>query len=251
MTSGLYGPLRPDPPPEALARPTRALAIGAHPDDAEFGAGGTLARWAGAGCEVTLLVITDGSKGSWDRDVAPDELAQRRQQEQQAAADVLGVTNVVFFEQSDGELEYSLELRRRVALEIRRWRPEVVISHDPWALYEIHPDHRATGWAAVDGVVGARDHLFYPDQPLDAHRPDWLLLWLPAQADYWEDITSTIGTKINALLMHASQAKTTMAGAEDGDSQRQHFTDRVTGWAAEQGKPVGLALAESFKRLKP
>jgi LmbE family N-acetylglucosaminyl deacetylase len=238
---------RPDP----LPVPDRALTIGAHPDDAEFGAGGTLARWAKAGCEVSMLVVTDGSKGSWDPDASPAQLAIARQSEQKAAAAVLGATGeVVYLGYVDGELEYSVELRKGICEWIRKLRPEVVLTHDPWRRYMLHPDHRATGWGAIDGVVAARDHLFFPELGLPKHRPTALLLWAADEPDYWEDISETFNTKLEALLMHSSQAQSTMSNASSEDGPKV-FIARVRQSAAQQGEAVGLALAESFKLISP
>jgi LmbE family N-acetylglucosaminyl deacetylase len=233
-----------------LPVPDRALAIGAHPDDIEFGAGGSLATWAQAGCQVVMVVMTDGSKGSWDPAVDPADLVARRADEQQASARILGAAGVEMLGYIDGELEASLEVRARLAALIRTHRPDVVLSHDPWARYEIHPDHRATGWAAVDGAVAARDHLFFPEQGLAHHRPDSLLLWRAAEPDHWEDIGPSFQTKLAALMCHESQHRTTMGGAGDGDAERLAFEGQIRGRAAAQGEAVGLATAEAFKRIR-
>ena len=232
-----------------LTVPRRALAIGAHPDDIEFGAGGTLAGWAAKGCEVVMAVMTDGSKGSWDPDENPPALVERRAAEQQEAARILGASRVEMLGHVDGELVNTLEVRRQVAGLIRTRRPDIVLSHDPWAPYELHPDHRATGWAVVDGAVAARDHLFYPDDPPDHHRPELLLLWRAAQPDRWQDITATFEIKLAALLAHESQHQTTMANAGAGESEREAFAAQVRARAAAQGAAGGVALAEAFKQL--
>jgi LmbE family N-acetylglucosaminyl deacetylase len=243
---------RPHRPPDPLPVPERALTIGAHPDDAEFGAGGTLARWAAQGCVVSILVITDGSKGTWDPDLSAAELAAVRREEQKSAAAVLGATGeLVHLGYVDGELEYSMDLRRELCEWIRRLRPGVVFTHDPWKRYMLHPDHRVAGLAAIDGVVAARDHLFYPEQGLDKHRPDAVLLWSADQPDHWEDVETTFPAKIEALLCHASQTQSSMSGAGDGDVEQSQFVERMREWSAEQGQPVGLALAESFKLIRP
>lgn len=228
---------------DVLPVPERALAIGAHPDDIEFGAGGTIAGWTEAGCAVTYVIMTDGSKGSWDPKTDPAELAEVRSHEQQVAAKHLGVSEVVFLGHSDGTLENTLEVRAELARLIRVHRPDIMLSHDPWAPYEIHPDHRATGFAAVDGAVAARDPLFFPEQQLEAHRPRSLLLWRPGQADYWENIGPTFDQKVTALLAHESQHHTTML---DGGAA---FEEQVRDWAAGQGEPVGIVAAEAFKKL--
>ena len=176
MTSDLYGDLRHTPPP--LDVPDRVLAIGAHPDDIEFGAGGTLARWAADGADITMLIVTDGSKGTWEPDRDPAQLAAERQQEQVAAAATLGAGRVIHLAEVDGELEVSMRLRERLCLAIRRAQPDVLLTHDPWQRYQLHPDHRATGTVALDAVVAARDPLFFPDQGINPHRPAAVLLWL-------------------------------------------------------------------------
>jgi LmbE family N-acetylglucosaminyl deacetylase len=248
-TAAMYSEL-PDLP-DPLPTPERVLAIGAHPDDIEFGAGGTLAKWAQDGCRVTMLIVTDGSKGTWDPSIDPDDLIQTRRAEQDAAATRLGATEVRRLNHVDGELEYSMDLRKEMCREIREIRPDIVISHDPWQKYQLHPDHRATGWAVMDGVVSARDHLFFPEQGLAEHRPQAVLLWSAETPDHWEDIAADFETKIDALLCHSSQGTTTMGGAEENDTNRKEFVAKLTQWAQRQGEPVGLAAAESFKRITP
>jgi LmbE family N-acetylglucosaminyl deacetylase len=252
--SDLHPDLR-DASTAALTVPGSALTIGAHPDDAEFGAGGTLARWAEAGAEVTILVVTDGSKGTWDPDVDPDDLVATRKREQHEAAEVLGAARVVFLDHVDGELEYSMDLRAELCEWIRRIAPDVVLTHDPWRRYQLHPDHRVTGTAALDGVVAARDHLFFPDQMesegLEAHRPGTILLWSADEPNHWEDISHTLDTKIAALLRHATQSTTTMGSAGSDTERRAAFAARVARRAAERGAPAGMPAAESFRRITP
>jgi LmbE family N-acetylglucosaminyl deacetylase len=161
--TGLHPELR-DPSAGPLPVPGRALAVAAHPDDAEFGAGAPLARWAATGVEVAILPITDGPQGSWDARVSPAELASIRRREQEAAAVALGARWVAFLGHPDGELEYSLALRGEVCGWVRRRQPGVVLGHDPWQRCQLHPDHRVAGLACVDGVVAGRDPLFFPEQ---------------------------------------------------------------------------------------
>lgn len=236
---------------EDVLAPTRVLAIGAHPDDIEFGCGGSLAKWAAAGAHVTMVVVTDGSKGTWDRSLEPSRLAAIRRAEQQAAAQRLGASEVVTLDHVDGELEYSMALRAEMCLQIRTHRPDVLVSHDPWQRYQLHPDHRATGMAAVDGMVAARDHLFFPEQGLDAHRPAAMLLWSADAPDHREDITAWFDTKIEALLEHSSQSTTTMGGAVSGDEARQAFATRLRAMATAAAEESPFQLAEAFKRLTP
>ena len=236
---------------EALTVPDRALAVGAHPDDAEFGAGGTLAKWAAAGTEVTMLVITDGSKGTWDRDMDPGHLAAIRKDEQLAAAKELGAAHIIHLDHVDGELEYSMALRAEICLQIRLQKPDVLLGHDPWQRYQLHPDHRAAGLAVVDGMIAARDHLFFPEQGVPPHRPDTMLLWSAEEPDHWEDIADWLDQKTAALLRHASQGATTMGGADRGDDTRTTFVEHVRRWSEKAGEPVALEAAETFKRLVP
>lgn len=243
-----------DPATGGLPVPRRALAVAAHPDDAEFGAGATLAKWAATGAEVAILVITDGSKGSWDSGVAVADLVAARRREQQQAAAALGARQVHFLDYPDGELEYSLALRGRVCEWVRRLRPDVVLGHDPWQRYQLHPDHRVAGLACVDGVVAARDHLFFPDQVaagLQAHRPGALLLWSADEPNHWEEVSATLGRKVEALLCHRSQGETTMGGAHDADEARGEFARRVHHRAAAAGVAAGLKTAEAFRRITP
>ncbi len=252
MTIDLYEDARTTPP--SLPVPQRVLAIGAHPDDVEFGAGGTLATWIAAGCAATIAVVTDGSKGTWDRTLDPADLAARRRDEQHAAAAALGGAEVLFFDLIDGEVEATMALRQRVCEVIRRTRPDVVLTHDPWRRYQLHPDHRATGWSVVDGVVAARDHLFFPEQVaagLEPHRPSSLMLWSADEPDHWEDIGPVFELKIAALLCHSSQSRTTMGDAGADEHHRAAFETRMRTWAADLGRPAGLSAAEAFKRLQP
>ena len=249
MARNLYGELGDTPPP--LEVPQRALAIGAHPDDIEFGAGGTLAGWAAHGCHITMLVVTDGSKGSWDPDRDPADLAAERMREQAAAAEALGAKQVIHLGEVDGELEVTMRLRGELCRQIRLAQPDVIFTHDPWRRYQLHPDHRAAGTVAVDAVVAARDPLFFPDQGLSPHRPGAILLWSADAPDHGEPIAVTVGVKIDALLCHSSQGTTTMGGAEQDEERRAAFAERIRTWAREEGRAIGLDMAERFKRLTP
>ena len=134
-------------PDDALPTPARVLVVAAHPDDIEFGAGATLARWASAGCEVSFAICTDGSKGTWDPDVDVATLVATRQTEAQAAAKALGATGeVVHLGRIDGELVDDRETESDLARWIRTLRPDVLLGHDPWKRYRLHPDHRAAGF---------------------------------------------------------------------------------------------------------
>lgn len=248
MTTNLYSELRDGSSAPQLS-PARALAIGAHPDDVEFGAGGTLARWS-ATCDIAAVIVTDGSKGSWNPDQSPEQLVAARRAEAQAAADRIGISRVVFLEYIDGELEYTAELRETISRLIREHRPDVVLSHDPWQRYQLHPDHRATGWAVVDGIVSARDPLFYPHQG-PAHRPDSLLLWAADEPNHAEDITDSFDRKIAGLLEHSSQGETTMGDAQLGGDQQAGFTTKMRQRAISAAEGTDYELAERFRHITP
>ncbi len=236
-----------------LATPARALAIAAHPDDVEFGAGGTLAKWAAAGCVINHLVCTDGSKGSWDPSTDRGALVADRRREQRAAASALGSTGeVVFLEHVDGELDADLATRAQVCAVIRRLQPDVVLGHDPWRRYRLHPDHRQAGLLAVEGVVAARDPHFFPEQGLDPWRPQALLLWEADVVDHLEDVTGFVDAKLAALACHESQLRSTMGvevGAVEEPDQRAAFDRRVRDRLATFGRQAGVAQAEAFKAI--
>jgi LmbE family N-acetylglucosaminyl deacetylase len=234
-----------------LEVPASALAIGAHPDDVEFGCGATLAKWAAQGCMVHHLVCTDGSKGSWDPAQEIAGLVVERQAEQRAAAAALGATGeCVFLRWVDGELESGLRQRWEVAYWIRRLRPEVVLGHDPWKRWRLHPDHRHAGLLAVEGVVAARDPHFFPEQHLPHHRPRAILLWEADEADHVEDVTEHVDTKLAALLEHRSQYRSTHQIDDPADAaQVAAFRARIEERLAEVGAPAGVAAGEAFKRI--
>jgi LmbE family N-acetylglucosaminyl deacetylase len=236
-----------------LPVPASALAIAAHPDDVEFGCGATLAKWSAAGATCHHLVLTDGSKGSWDPSDDRDVLVATRQDEQRAAAKELGCTGTVtFLDAVDGELDASLARRAEVARIIREVRPEVVLGHDPWRRYRLHPDHRNAGLLAVEGIVAARDPHFYPEQGIEHWRPAVLLLWEADEVDHVEDVTGHIDAKLAALDAHVSQQRSTMGvviGSPDEAAQRAAFSRRVRDRLATFGRQAGVAHAEAFKRI--
>jgi len=230
--------------------PGSALAIGAHPDDVEFGCGATLAKWAAAGCTIHHLVCTDGSKGTWDALADPVALAARRQEEQRAAARRLAgaaAGEVRFLGYVDGELDSDLVARGEVARVLRELRPDVVFGHDPWKRYRLHPDHRHAGLLTCDGVVAARDPHFFPEHALAPHRPRALMLFEADAPDHVEDVSATVETKIAALEAHASQFESTMKARDE--EQLRAFRDRVRDRLAELGHPHGVAAAEVFKLM--
>jgi LmbE family N-acetylglucosaminyl deacetylase len=222
--------------------PQRALVIGAHPDDNEFGAGGTTAKLTRAGWEVTFIIATNGNKGSHDLALSSHRLAEAREGEQRAAAAALGVERVIFLRNNDGELESTTALRNEMALYIRHFRPSRIYSHDPWKQYMLHPDHRAVGFAVIEGVVSARDHLYMPGLGqigIGHWRPKELYLWSAEQPNHAEDIAETLEAKLAALHEHHSQL-----------DEIPELAERMRKRAAELGEPYGLAAAEVFRKIE-
>lgn len=231
--------------------PAVALAIGAHPDDIEFGAGATLAKWAAAGAQLHHLVCTDGSKGSWDPLEDTARLVATRQEEQREASRQLGGTGAVtFLAWPDGELASGLRQRCEVAACIRRVRPDVILGHDPWKRYRLHPDHRHAGLLLTEGVVAARDPHFFPELADGPHRPQAILLWEADEINHLEMVgPADVETKIRALLSHRSQLRSTMdVDDPDDEAGRSRFAQRVRQRAVDEASPGGggPAGAESF-----
>ena len=219
-----------------LPVPASALVIAAHPDDAEFDCGATLAKWAAGGTVVHHFICTDGSKGTWDPDCDQAALVRLRQDEQRAAAAALGATGEVQFGgHVDGELDSDLATRAQVAEVIRQLRPAVVLGHDPWKRYRLHPDHRHAGLLAVEGVVAARDPFFFPEQGLPPHRPDELLLFEADESDHAENVEGWTAAKTAALLCHRSQFVTTH-DITDPDDPAQGATIRRLGGRRSRGQ---------------
>ncbi|HOL18529.1 MAG TPA: PIG-L family deacetylase [Bacillota bacterium] len=184
------------------------MVVTPHPDDAEFGIAGTVARLVREGKTVVYVVCTSGEKGTGDRAVKPQELAKRREQEQAAAA-ILGVREVVFLRYEDQGLEDSAPFRKEIVRCIRTFRPHTVATTDPYRRYIWHRDHRITGRVVLDAVFPyARDHLSYPDlleAGLEPHKVRELLFWGTDEPNYRVDITATFALKLQALRCHESQ----------------------------------------------
>ncbi|MFV0306802.1 MAG: PIG-L deacetylase family protein [Desertimonas sp.] len=243
-------PLTPAPWTRDHPVPSVALAVAAHPDDVEFGAGATLAKWAAAGCVIHHLVCTDGSKGTWDLDADLPALVARRKAEQREAARRLAgqhAGEVRFLGRVDGDLTADRATVSDVARAIRELRPQVVLGHDPWKRYRLHPDHRNAGLLVCDAIVGARDPHFFADHGLPHHRPDALLLWEADEPNHVEDVAATVETKLRALEAHESQFETTMHAVDDRDLDG--FRARIRSRLAELGAPFELSAAEVFRLM--
>ena len=238
--------------------PRSAMAIFAHPDDAEFTVAGTIARWAKAGCEVTHVVLTSGNAGTHDRRFTRETLARTREEEELAASRVLGVKNVVFLHHDDCALQPTLEVRRELVREIRRFRPEVVICGDPQAWYYNdtylnHPDHRAAGVAALEAVFPAAEmELLWPEEGLP-HKVQAVYVGSTSDLNTWIDITDTIDAKIEALMAHASQLE-----GWDPSERIREWGRREAGKAHDRADPAGSAnpdrsppeYAEGFRVIR-
>jgi LmbE family N-acetylglucosaminyl deacetylase len=250
-----------------LPTPRIALAVGAHPDDIEFGCGATLAKWVAGGAELHYVVLTDGSKGTWDAGADLAGLVSARADESRAAAALIDGTDrgrpappdrVFFMPWVDGELVNGADERRALAGIIRQVRPTVVMGHDPWRRYRLHPDHRAAGHITVDALVAARDHHFFPEIGLAPHRPASLLLWEADAPNHVEDARGFEQVKIDALLCHRSQLESTM-GIDDPQSTGAtgpgprtgvaEFSSKVRRQLAQHGSIRDLPSAEAFRLI--
>lgn len=232
-------------------QPAVVLAVGAHADDIDFGASGSIAAWAAAGARVEYLVITDGSKGSADHHMTSTQLIRRRRTEQRAAAKTLGARTVHFLGYEDGQLTVTSALKCDIVRVIRRVRPDTVIVMDPTFVYSArlgfinHPDHRAAGQATLDAIFPlARDHLSFPDlyvrEGLEPHKVAHVLLLNLDTYNCLVDITTTMELKLSALLMHASQIPDPAAVVE-----------MLHARGAELGQAAGCRYAEAFVRIDP
>lgn len=231
---------------ENLSGSERVMVISPHPDDVDFGCSGTIAKWSRMGMDITYVICTDGNKGT-DLPMTPEAIAAIREKEQMAAAQVVGVRKVIFLRLKDGELENTKEFRMMIVREIRRHRPDVVVSMDPANLtfenvYVSHADHRAAALAAFDAIYpAARNRNFFPElleEGLTPHAVSRIYFFGTAEPNTWIDIGETIEAKIKALRAH--------------NSQLGEFED-LSAWVRERfgqlGKPKGFAYAEVFRQL--
>ncbi|MBE7520336.1 MAG: PIG-L family deacetylase [Thermoflexaceae bacterium] len=220
-----------------------ALVIAAHPDDGDFGCAGYAAQLAAQGWEIHFLVCTNGAKGTSDRNMTRERLIALRRDEQREACRRMGVSDVHFLDNEDGELVYDRRLLEQLVRYIRMLRPHTVFTHDPTDIivrdsFINHPDHRATGTASLDAIYPtARDHLNFPEhlaEGLEPHRVREVLLWGSNQPNFDVDISTGVDRKIHALTAHVTQF---------GD--REDFITFVRErWKAEDGRYL-----EQFRRI--
>ena len=224
----------------------RGMVVVAHADDAEWGCAGTVARWCAQGWQVVYVLCTDGSKGSDDPEMTGHELVRVRRAEQEAAGKVLGLSDVVFLDYEDSYLQPTLELRRDIAREIRRHRPDVLICMNPTRNlaedgYLGHPDHHASGEAALSAVYPtARDRLTFPEllrEGLEPHRVREVWVMDHDAPDKFVDVSEYMDAAVKALQEHKSQV-----GDEDAEKYMRQWRSRV-------GQQAGLEYAEAFKRF--
>ena len=226
-------------------QPASAMAIYAHPDDADIAAGGLLALWASEGCAIHLVVVCDGAKGSHVPQTNATSLRETRREELQLAADLLGAATVTGLERPDGGVVNDEELRAMLVGLVRQYRPDVVLGPDPTAtffggVYVNHRDHRETGWALLDAVApAAAMPLYFPDRG-QPHQVRQLLLSGTHEPDVVVDVSRTIDTKVKAVLAHSSQ----LGG--DADAIREVVYER----AEQAGRPVGVAFGETFRNVE-
>jgi len=224
-------------------KPAQVMVVTPHPDDAEYGVAGTVARWAREGKEIVYVVCTNGDKGTSDANMKPEEVAKTREREQLAAAKLLGVREVIFLRHPDQSLEDTPEFRKELVRLIRMYRPETVVTADPHRRYIWHRDHRITGRVTLDAVFPyARDRLSYPDlldEGLNPHYVREVLLWASEDPNYRSDITDTFDTKVAALRCHKSQIG-------------QHPSPEMEKWLRQRHETMAegedFELAEAFHR---
>lgn len=232
-------------PAPHLERPQRAMVIVAHPDDADFGPAATIARWVDAGSVARLVCCTSGEAGGEDPSLDPLELAATREREQREAARIVGYEDVTFLHQPDGALANDLILREQLVRELRRFRPDAVLTIDPRVLisrwgHVQHTDHRAAGTAALDAVYPASQNpMAFPhlvlEEGLAPHAIPSIYLFWSDTPNTWVDTTDTIERKVAALRAHSSQIQ-----------KPDELDVEIRQWASDQGKVIGTAAADAF-----
>ena len=223
----------------------QVMVVTPHPDDAEYGVAGTVVCWVSQGKEIVYVVCTNGDKGTSDASIKPEELAKTREEEQIAAANLLGVREVIFLRHPDQGLEDTPEFRKEIVRLIRMYRPETVVTADPYRRYIWHRDHRMTGQVTLDAIFPyARDIFSYPDlakEGLDPHKVREVLLWGTEDVNYRSDITETFDVKLSALCCHKSQV---------GHIPPQELEERLRDRHSSLAQGQDFQLAEAFHRVE-
>lgn len=221
------------------------MVISPHPDDAEFGVAGTVVRWVREGRRVLYVICTNGDKGTSDRSLTPERLSEMRQEEQRAAAKVLGVSEVLYLGYPDQGLEDTDTFRKDIVRLIRTYQPETIATSDPYRRYLWHRDHRIAGQVVMDAVFPyARDHMAYPDlldEGLEPHNVKEILFWAAEDVNYRSDITDTFDQKLAALYCHKSQ----MVGFKHIPDMEEYLRQRCRDNAAGED----FELGEAFHRV--
>lgn len=232
----------------AQLHPKVVLGVAAHPDDLDFSASASIAKFIQEGAKAYYLILTDGGSGSEDRSMTPEKLQKIRQEEQRKAGKILGLTDVFFCNYRDGTLQNTLEVKKEVVRIIRQVKPDVVITMDPSVLYSAkngfinHPDHRAAGQAALDAVFPlARDHMSFPElleEGLEPHKVPTMLLMNFNDYNFAVNVSDTLELKFKGLEAHASQVSNI-------EQVKARFSER----AAQLGSRYGYTYAETFIRI--
>ena len=221
------------------------MVVSPHPDDAEFGVAGTVARWVKEGKRVIYVICTNGDKGTSDINMDPKILAETRKKEQRTAADILGVREVIFLGLPDQGLDDTPEFRKLLVRLIRQYKPNTVVTADPYRHYIWHRDHRITGQVTLDAVFPyARDHLAYPDlleEGLMPHKVKEVWFWAAEEINHRSDITDTFDLKLQALRSHKSQMQEL-----DDPNPESWLRQRCRDIAQEED----FELGEAFHRVK-
>lgn len=226
----------------AFEKARRILCIAPHPDDCEVGAGGTLASLSKMGKEAFLAIATDGSLGTSDPNLAPQQLAYIRMMEQEEAGRIIGVKKVIWFGYKDGYMPYDREARSKFVEVIRALKPDVVLAPDPWLSYEAHPDHRNTGLLSAEAIMVAGLPHYVEENSLvglEPWRVRYVAFYYTSKPNYYYNITDTIDIKMRALKAHKSQF----------EANWNEFETLIKFIATLYGRRVGIGYAEAFKLL--
>ncbi len=250
---GMSGPTPQDEPESAgfeilTTAPRTALAVTPHPDDCEGGCGGALAKWVKEfGTEAVVVMCTNGNKGTQDRDLDPERLAEIREEEQLAASEIVGAKEVVFLRYPDGGLEDTMLFRSQVVREIRRHRPDLIMCIDPYrSSSHTHRDHRMSGQVALDAAFTyAWSHLHFPEQiteeGLQPHMVEQALLWGSEAPDVFVEIGGYLEAKTLSLEAHASQMS---------PATTEERLSRISNNATRYQERTGVEYTEAFRRIR-